>query len=132
MSLDGRGVEKDAHEAAEWIYKAAVGGLVDAQFQMAGMYWDGVGIDKDNQSPSIGTRAAKQGHAMAQFNLGIMYEKGFGVKADLKQAWNGSGGRKKRQPTGRPQDCPNRAAVKSQRLEVAALGRSGDHAQAVG
>ena len=59
----------------------------DAQFNLALMYSNGVGVPQDYAEALKWYRlAAEQGLAKAQFNLGVMYYKGEGVLQDYVQA----------------------------------------------
>lgn len=58
-----------------------------AQFELAGSYRDGLGIQPDSQQAFFWFgQAAKQGHSMAQYFMGIMYEYGESVPADKEEA----------------------------------------------
>ena len=62
-------------------------GNVDAQFYIASMYDDGIGVlESDKAAAKWYTLAAKQGHVDAQFNLGIMYDEGNGVPESQNRA----------------------------------------------
>jgi TPR repeat protein len=62
-------------------------GTADAQFLLAQIYSDGLGMAPD---PALAIfwlqRAAEQGHARAQNNLGLLFEKGVGTQQDPVQA----------------------------------------------
>lgn len=62
-------------------------GDVAAQFNLAQLYREGLGIPLDKRiARHWYEAAASQGHAFAQFSLGMMYEKGEGVPVDLVEA----------------------------------------------
>ncbi len=73
----------------EWRSVAKYGGVesAEAQFLIAGMYFDGKGLPRDLVTAFQWHRkAAEQGHAKAQGMLGIMYHRGAGVPQDYLQA----------------------------------------------
>jgi TPR repeat protein len=56
-------------------------GDADAQFALASLYYDGVGVPVDHAESSYWfLLAAKQGHGEAQYNLGNAYKRGEGVR----------------------------------------------------
>jgi TPR repeat protein len=66
---------------------AAKEGHVDSQFNVALMYEQGIGVDKDEKEAVVWyDKAASQGSAAAQFNLGVLYENGRGTKVDFVKA----------------------------------------------
>ena len=66
---------------------AAEAGNADAQFNMALMYEQGIGVSKDEPESVVWYRkAAQQGNSNAQFNLAVMYENGRGTAVDFHQA----------------------------------------------
>ena len=63
------------------------GGHVDAQYNLGGVYEQGVGVPQDYAEAVKWYRlAAEQGHASAQHNLGILYREGRGVPQDDAEA----------------------------------------------
>lgn len=71
---------------AEWAPLAEEGDA-RAQFNMAVLYDNGYGVEKDLAEAAKWFRlAAEQGLAMAQFNLGYMYATGQGMERDIKEA----------------------------------------------
>lgn len=75
--FEGKGVEKDASQAAAWFEKAAVQGHVQAQSSLGVMYLRGHGVAKEAKSALHWfQQAAEQGDAKAQWNLGSMYASG--------------------------------------------------------
>lgn len=62
-------------------------GNAQAQFNLALMYLNGQGVEKDEKRAcALFTEAANQGIADAQYNLAVMYERGIGVEKDEKRA----------------------------------------------
>jgi len=56
-------------------------GDADAQFALASLYYDGIGVPVDHTESSFWfLLAAKQGHKDAQYNLGNAYKRGEGVR----------------------------------------------------
>ncbi len=73
----------------QWQSLAKYGGVesAEAQFLIAGMYFDGKGLPIDLATAFQWYRkAAEQGHAKAQGLLGLMYHVGLGVPQDYLQA----------------------------------------------
>jgi hypothetical protein len=70
---------------------AAQQGNADAQYQLGAMYWNGLGVTKnDGEAVQWLRRAADQGLAVAQYDLGVAYRDGRGVaknETDYVQ-WN--------------------------------------------
>ena len=74
-------------EAAKWYGAAAEQGLVQAQLQLGGLFFNGLGVEKDySQALFWFTKAAEAGNAEAQTNLGYMFDKAFGIEQDYKKA----------------------------------------------
>lgn len=70
MYDDGRGVERDPVQAAQWYRKAAEQGIAAAQYSLAGMYEAGDGVPTDYiQAKKWYGLAAKQGDKEAQRRL---------------------------------------------------------------
>ncbi|MEI6818558.1 MAG: tetratricopeptide repeat protein, partial [Verrucomicrobiota bacterium] len=83
----GKGVAKDAVEAAKWYRKSAEQGDADAQFNLGIFYANGKGVAKDTvEAAKWYRKAAEQGDADAQFNLGFCCENGEGVAKDEAEA----------------------------------------------
>jgi uncharacterized protein len=62
-------------------------GNADAQFNLAAVYAQGLGVPQDDaQAFAWCRKAAEQGNASAQFNLGVIYDRGQGVSQDYAQA----------------------------------------------
>lgn len=74
-------------EALHWYGKAAQQGSLDAATNMALIYANGRGVEKDDMQALIWfRRAAEGGNDSAQYNLAMMYERGEGVPQDYKEA----------------------------------------------
>lgn len=66
---------------------SADSGDAEAQFTLGAMYYDGLGVARNEKEAAKWYRkAANQGNAAAQFKLGQMYEYGLGVRKDEKDA----------------------------------------------
>ena len=71
----------------EWRVLARQGD-VRAQYRLAQMYADGIGVAEDDEEALHWFRqAAEQGSVGAQVKLGEMYSQGRGVSRDLARAW---------------------------------------------
>jgi TPR repeat protein len=84
----GRGVPQD-FKAAILHYKAAADlEFADAQFSLALMLSDGLGLERPmpEEAEPWYQRAAMNGHAGAAHNLGILYAKGIGVPRNPRTA----------------------------------------------
>ena len=76
-----------SNQAVELFKKSADQGYANAQSNLALMYYNGEGVQKDyKQAVEWFKKSANQGNADAQFNLGNMYIYGKGVQKDYKQA----------------------------------------------
>lgn len=74
-------------EAARLYRKAAEAGYAPAQYDLAHLYVDGLGVPRDLKEAAVWYRkAAEQGDAEAQNNLGALYAKGLGVRRSNSQA----------------------------------------------
>jgi TPR repeat protein len=77
---------KDNKEAMRRYLLAKEGRMID-QYNLAVMYANGQGIEKDAKEAIKWYRlAAEQGYSLAQFNLAIMYAKGQGIEKDYNEA----------------------------------------------
>ncbi len=77
----------DYGEALDRWQPLADGGLGAAQLGLGVLYFDGLGIDRDDEvAAQWFTRAAEAGNAEAQFNLGRMYFAGRGLTQDYDKA----------------------------------------------
>ena len=75
-------------EAAEWMRKAADGGLALAVTTLGRMHELGQHFDRDAvEAASLYTRSAHAGEVYAQIYLGSLYERGEGVAKDSDQAF---------------------------------------------
>lgn len=78
---------KAYEQAAEWYAKSADLGNLDAQVELAKMYFNGEGVTQDLQKAlELFQKAANAGHSTAQNNLGYMYRLGKGVEQDYTKA----------------------------------------------
>ena len=78
-------VSAESQENIDRLKKWSESGESWAQFNLGGMYDQGIGVKQDDQKAfKLFHLAAKQGHCQAQFNLGNMYDKGQGCeRSDL-------------------------------------------------
>ena len=80
-------VGRDYAAAAPWFAKAAEQGDASAQYSLAVLYTDGLGVPRDvGRALAWYRRAAAQGYARAQNNLAWFYANGQGVARDLARA----------------------------------------------
>lgn len=79
---------EENRQKLEYIYKAAEGGSMDAQFSLGVIYFYGqLGTNKNPvQAEHWFIKAANNGHANAKFNLGLMYFHGIGIPANSKKS----------------------------------------------
>jgi TPR repeat protein len=69
------------------LQKEAEDGNVSAQFDLANMYADGVGVPKDEKKAIVWfEKAANQGYDKAQNEIGVRYYIGNGVEKDMSKA----------------------------------------------
>ena len=81
---------QDDKEAVKFQRLYAEKGVVNAQFRLAQMYYEGQGVEQDYKEAVKWFRlAAEQGDAEAQYEVGVMYYKGEGVPKDyvLAHMW---------------------------------------------
>jgi serine/threonine protein kinase len=79
---------KNYQQAAQWYGKAAERGNAFAQDELGRLYWQGLGVNKDNgQAVQWFRKAADQGLPVAQADMGWMYQYGLGVEKDNIQAF---------------------------------------------
>ena len=86
--LDGRGVARDPHAAAQWFEQAANRGLPIGEYRLAALYEKGVGVTRDLPA-AMGwyVKAATAGNARAMHNLAVMHAEGsIGGKPDYATA----------------------------------------------
>ena len=73
--------------AAELYKRAGDNGVVSALYNLADMYSNGEGVEKNEEEAARLYRiAGYNGHGDAEFNLGVIYENGEGVEKDLNKA----------------------------------------------
>jgi TPR repeat protein len=78
---------QDYAQAAHWNQLAASQGVRDAQYNLAGMYTDGLGVPVDlRRAAELLDASAHQNYAPAQESLGICYEFGEGVVRNRQNA----------------------------------------------
>lgn len=82
-----KGIGMAPAEAMDWFQKAAQQGSLDAATNIALLYADGVGVEK-NQAQALTwfRKAADGGEAAAQYNLALMYARGEGVPKDYRES----------------------------------------------
>ena len=81
-------VESDYSSAFKWYLKAAKEGLAIAQFDVATMYEEGLGVSQDHTQAILWyTKSAEQGNSDAENNLGRIYYEGKHIKQDLEKAY---------------------------------------------
>jgi TPR repeat protein len=81
---------RDLSESSRWYLEAAKRGHVVAANNLAAMYGEGEGVEKDSEKSFYWYRfAADKGYVRAQINLGGMFERGEGRPIDkaLALAW---------------------------------------------
>src|SRR5882724_9959937 len=67
--------------------ETAAGARATAQYELASLYRQGLGVEKDvSKAAQWYQKAANQGLAAAQNNLGVLYQNGNGVEKDLTKA----------------------------------------------
>jgi TPR repeat protein len=82
----GEGVSQDFAEAVKWYLKAAEQGNADAQFNLGGIYQEGIVVPQDYpQALNWYIKAAEQGHERAKTKLDTMYREDKGVPPDDKR-----------------------------------------------
>lgn len=88
LYYEGRGVERDPEQAAEWYRMAAEQGHASAQAALGNMYHDGDGVPEDWEKAAEWLRkSAEQGHPGGQGALGSMYVAAHGVPQDYVEAY---------------------------------------------
>ena len=84
-----QGIDLAQHLVFFWYHRAAEQGLVEAQYNLAGMYKNGQGVERNLQKAfDWYHKAAEQKHAKAQYqyNLALMYKNGEGVEPNSEEA----------------------------------------------
>ena len=88
MYAEGLGTAPVSAIALKWYRQAAEQGFSQAQFNLAHMYENGIGIRRDvEQMITWYERAAAQGNLHAQYKLGSIYLNGEGVEVDRETAY---------------------------------------------
>jgi TPR repeat protein len=83
----GTQFQQDKDTAFRWIRKAALAGLIKAQYLIAEVYKDGDCVQQDYLKSSIWyNRATEQGDSTARYQLGQLYYQGLGVRKDPLEA----------------------------------------------
>ncbi len=83
----GTAAAKPVPEEVLALQKKAGEGDVQAQFDLAEVYFKGREVDKDRgEAAKWYQKAAEQGHALAQYNLAQMYHQGRGVPQNVAEA----------------------------------------------
>ncbi|MGN1033040.1 MAG: tetratricopeptide repeat protein, partial [Intestinibacter sp.] len=81
--------EENNKNAFKWYKKAAENGLPDAQYNLAGLYMNGLGIEENREKAfEWYEKVAEQGHIESKLCLAICYEQGIGTDMDEKKAFN--------------------------------------------
>jgi localization factor PodJL len=84
---EGRGVQQNLGEAAEWFERAARHGLAPAQFRLGGLYEKGLGVKKGlDTARRLYLAAGEAGNAKALHNLAVLYAEGIDGKPDYQAA----------------------------------------------
>lgn len=82
------GLKVDKVQATKWYTQAAEQGYLDAQFNLALLYYRGDGVLQDYRAAHAWfIQAANQGDADAQHALGVMYYNGEGIPQDFVLAY---------------------------------------------
>jgi uncharacterized protein len=88
MYLRGNAVPQNFLEAKKWLSKAAEQGNMAAQNDLAYLYYNGLGGERDySKALELYLKAALQGDAMAQANTGLMYATGTGTDTDKARGY---------------------------------------------
>ena len=83
----GGAIGQNFGQAARWYGVAARQGIAAAQNNLALMYAQGRGVDRNvSGAIELWLSAARQNHPMAQYNLGLAYFRGEGVAKDEREA----------------------------------------------
>ncbi len=87
MYRDGRGTSVNQAEYVAWLYRAAEGGMAEAQHYMGYLYANGEGVAQDYAAAAYWrTLAAEQGVIESQRSLAAQYWEGAGVPKDESAA----------------------------------------------
>ena len=78
----------DYAEAVSFYRQASAGGDSRAQYNLANLYYKGLGVERDyERALLLFSDAAERGHSSAQYNLGLLYVRGDVVAVDLPLAY---------------------------------------------
>lgn len=70
---EGKGLDQDLKEAAEWYHRSAASGFAMAQFRLGTLYERGLGVRRDaSRAQAWYERAAAQGNVKAMHNLAVL------------------------------------------------------------
>lgn len=84
---DGRGVDIDLKQAAQWYRAAAERGLAPAEYRLANFYEKGQGVERDiDTALEWYKKAAGQGNVSAMHNLAVLYAMGRDGTPDYSEA----------------------------------------------
>jgi TPR repeat protein len=84
----GPGVEPNAKKGVQYIKYAADKGYAPAMSALAGIYLNGIGVDKNPKlAHKLYTISANQGYGHSQFNLGVLLMEGREIPKDLESAY---------------------------------------------
>jgi TPR repeat protein len=87
LYLKGRGVSRDAVEAARWFERAAKNGSLAGEVEHAILLFNGDGVPADEKQAARAFRsAAAKGNAIAQNRLARLYVAGRGVPQNRVEA----------------------------------------------
>ena len=88
MYLRGSDVPKNYLEAKKWLTMAAEQGSLSAQNDLAYLYFNGLGGERDCvKALELYEKSALQGDVMSQANAGLMYASGIGTKIDKARGY---------------------------------------------
>ena len=80
-------MKRDQRKAADLFAQAADEGDADGQFELARLYLNGHGVERNAQKAvELFSAAAKQGHEQSQTLLARIYTRGLGVEKNLPRA----------------------------------------------
>lgn len=86
--LRGTNVPQNYLEAKKWLAEAAEQGDLAAQNDLAYLYFNGLGGERDyKKALELYEKAAMQGESMAQANVGLMYATGTGTNTDKARGY---------------------------------------------
>jgi TPR repeat protein len=88
LTQAGQGLPKNLAEAVRLYHRAAEGGSVAGQYDLAYLYEQGTGVKHDEREAAKWHElAAEGGDPLAQFDLGQRYHLGLGVSTNRIQAF---------------------------------------------